>query len=401
MLLTISNLYPRPDEPDRGLFNMQFFERLSPTLAAGEGGVASGGILNVCLVPSWRVWKWKAIRSWLCPHNVSVRTHYLPAFYIPVIGRNLSWATYVWALRRVEAEAQGCGAILATWLYPDVVAAAELARRVGRPLWIKLHGSDILHLRNPGRRDRILEACKQAAGLFCVSRPLAAALCEEGVDPAKIHYVPNGVDKSLFTCGERTSGRQEGGGKTVLFVGHLVEVKGPDILLKAWRSLQQMQERGNDAGRGSHKARLVFVGEGSMRQVLEKRAQKFGVADSVTFHGVKPHSEIPQWMRRADCLCLSSRSEGMPNVVLESLACGTPVVATDVGAVPFLVEEGVSGRIVPRGAGLPRRLAETILGVLNDEWDHQRIAAGMAGYTWEKSAETAARLLGKVVSKVL
>jgi len=397
MLLTITNLYPRPDEPERGLFNMQFFDRLSRCLEARSPrrtGETAGGIVNICLVPSWRVRQWPAIRAWCCPHSASVLTRYLPAFYIPVVGRDLSWATYARALRAARREAQECSAILATWLYADAVAAAGLAREAKKPLWIKVHGSDALHLKNCRRRRRILNACNQAAGVLCVSRLLADELREAGVEDAKLHFVPNGVDRKLFSCAAGTEARQAVAGQTVLFVGHLVGIKGPDLLLEAWRKLQGLIAGSRRDAREPDNLRLVIVGEGGMRGLLAKRARRLGIEDSVAFLGARPHAEIARLMKQADCLCLPSRSEGMPNVVLESLACGTPVVATDVGEIPFLIKGEINGQIVPHGAqDLPQRLAAALHAVLRRQWDHDRIAAGIDAYTWENAAETAAGLI--------
>jgi len=410
MLLTITNLFPRPDEPDRGIFNMQFFDRMASALvenAPHGDAAATAGLFNVCLVPSWRVWEWRTIRAWRVPQKALYQTRYLPVFYLPVIGRSLSWATYGRALRSVMAEARKCDWILATWLYPDAVAAAGLARNTGKPLWIKVHGSDVFHLKNESRRRRILDACAQAEGVLCVSRLLADRLREVGVDAGKTHRVPNGVDRNLFCPRDRAAARQQKArdmglpsqqdgdpARIVLFVGHLVEVKGPDILLDAWAGVQRVTNRGEGGGESPAQPKLLIVGTGNLRKQLENRAVRLGIADSVLFLGRRPHHEIATWMNIADCLCLPSRSEGMPNVVLESLACGTPVVATDLGEVPWLIRDGENGRVVPVGPkDLAGRLAGTIDSVLKTQWNRSEIAASVESYTWENAAERAVRLM--------
>lgn len=111
------------------------------------------------------------------------------------------------------------------------------------------------------------------------------------------------------------------------------------------------------------------------------------MADSVRFVGSRPHEEMALWMNVADCLCLPSRSEGMPNVVLEALACGRPVVASRVGDVPGLVRDGVNGFVVDDGPGVAERLGKSLVGALSREWARDRISSGTDQYTWEKAGD--------------
>jgi len=174
--------------------------------------------------------------------------------------------------------------------------------------------------------------------------------------------------------------------RQVLFVGNLVEVKGIDRLLRACAGL-------------TVEAKLVLIGDGPLRGSLVQLAGKLNIADSVEFAGRVPHAEIADWMRRSHCLCLCSHSEGMPNVVVEALSCGCPVVATDVGEVPFLIEDGVNGF---RVGGSSRRAAEDpeeklieelggrLQEALSRDWDRHAIGARMTGYTWDNAARIVA-----------
>ncbi|MEW5801286.1 MAG: glycosyltransferase [bacterium] len=183
--------------------------------------------------------------------------------------------------------------------------------------------------------------------------------------------------------------------KRVLFVGNLVEVKGVDRLLSAWQILVHELKP-------SFGIELLIIGEGPKRQKLEKQAKDAGIAGSVRFAGGKPHREICHWMRSAYCLCLPSRSEGMPNVVLEALACGIPVVASRVGEVPFLIEDGVNGFIVPKDnecseEAFPACLAEALARTLTRTWDVADVTdvatasagpgVGVKAFTWEHAAQ--------------
>jgi glycosyltransferase involved in cell wall biosynthesis len=383
-LLTVTNLYPRPDEPQRGLFNAQQFAALERGAGNAERGMPGAVTLrNLCLVPEWRVWRWPAIRRWKDPFQNGFETQYLPAFYVPVIGRNSAWRTYRSALAAASAWVAACDAILATWLYPDGVAVADLARAFGKPVWIKVHGTDRFHLEARGRGARTLTACRQAAGVVCVCRFLAERMRQAGVPTERVHVVPNGVNAEVF----RWRARDEAGARlpearalrdrrVVLFVGHLVLVKGPDVMLDAWRML-----RANAAA--DH---LVVVGDGPERRALERKAQADGVRGTVIFLGSRAHDEVALWMNAADCLCLPSRSEGLPNVVIEALASGLPVVASDVGACGELLAGEECARVVAPGD--PAALAGALEGILRRRCDRPALAARHAGrWSWRRNAE--------------
>jgi len=194
--------------------------------------------------------------------------------------------------------------------------------------------------------------------------------------------------------------------KRVLFVGNLLDIKGVDHLLSAWQTLISKYEL-------SFEIELIIIGDGPQWEKLQKQAQEFGISNSVKFLGTKPHSEIADWMRSSDCLCLPSHSEGMPNVVLEALACGIPVVATNVGEIPFLIKNNINGFIVKQsqtlvtsndqkwklrekkaelmkrkneGTGFSYRLAENLIKTLKRNWDAKMISELVNDYTWEKAA---------------
>ena len=275
--------------------------------------------------------------------------------------------------------------MLVTWLYPDAVAAASLVEPTGKPLWIKVHGTDRFHLDHPQRRKLILRTCSKAAGVICVSENVAAVLRAAGVAAEQVHVVPNGVDHQRFRYRAReeamhglpqAAARQ--GGHVVLYVGNLTSIKGPDVLLDAWAQLL--------CAPGEFKARLIFAGDGTLRRTLEQKARTLGIGDSVLFLGSVPHAEVALWMNLADCLCLPSLSEGMPNAVLEALVSGLPVVASDVGACRELLKDEPSSCLVP--VGNHSALSAAILQVLAQPVDRVGMAARHAAkYSWARSAE--------------
>ncbi|MBT7913813.1 glycosyltransferase, partial [Candidatus Bathyarchaeota archaeon] len=202
-----------------------------------------------------------------------------------------------------------------------------------------------------------------------------------GVEREKIRVVYNGVDER-FQPGDKKRAR-EGLGLphnrfTVLFVGLLVPIKGLEVLLEA---VHQVDDE---------RLLCILVGDGTLRECLEKQANETGLEGQVLFAGSRSSQEIPVWMNAADLLVLPSFSEGRPNVVLEAQACGLPVLATRVGGTPELVTDGSDGLLVDSGD--TRQLADGIITLMSDESYRRQLGRGgresiqKRGLTWEASA---------------
>lgn len=389
MLLTFSNLYPRPDAPGRGQFNVQLFEALHRQLGGRP-------LLNVCPVPAWQPWRAPAIRGWLAPLGQPFPTRYAPVPHIPVLGRSSAWRLHRRALERALEPGESPEAVFAAWLYPDGVAALHFARERGVPACVLVQGSDTFHLASPARRRAIVEASRSARGLVCVCAMLADRLVRAGVEPSAVLVAPNGVDSSLFRFRPRAGARAALAGRglwpsgwapddrLVLFVGNLVPVKGPDLLVGALAARRQA---------GEETPRVVLVGDGPLRARLQAAARRAGLGETVCFAGVRPHAEVAEWMNAADCLCLPSRSEGMPNAVVEALASGLPVAAADVGACRDLLRGEPSCRIFAPGKG--EALAEAVGHALGGGEDRAALAARQGPrYSWDAQARVILNLLG-------
>jgi glycosyltransferase involved in cell wall biosynthesis len=268
----------------------------------------------------------------------------------------------------------------AHWLYPDCVAGARLASRMAVPLVASAHGCDANRdLGDPGKGPPILGALRQASSVVVVSTPLRERILSEGIPPEKVVVVPNGVDPSLFRGaapgdGGGTVPPREEGTRRILFVGQLVEVKGIPTLLRALALL---------AGSGATDVRLHLVGEGPLRDSLEGLSEELAVSPFVRFEGQRPHGEVPGWMASSDLLVLPSAREGCPNVVLEALASGLPVVASRVGGIPDVVGTG-QGILVPPGD--PEALASALREALGRRWERDEVRGAVTGLTWDEAA---------------
>jgi glycosyltransferase involved in cell wall biosynthesis len=209
--------------------------------------------------------------------------------------------------------------------------ARELARSAGRPFTFTAHGYDVY--RKPPADFG--ERAAAAAALVTVSEANAAHIAERfGVPRGRIHVVPCGIDIERFAPG----GVRESP-PLVLCVARLVAVKNPALLLDACALLK---DRGVPF-------RGVLVGDGPLRPEVEERRRSLGLEELVELAGALDQERVRELWRLASVGVLSSESEGMPVALMEAAACGVPVVSTRVGGVPELVEEGVTGLLVPRG----------------------------------------------------
>ena len=258
----------------------------------------------------------------------------------------------------------------AHYFYPDGVAAALLAERLQIPFVITARGTDINVLgRTPGPARRILWAAQRASAVIAVSSRLKDALVNIGVEASKIVVVRNGVDLQLFHPEPREASCARlrlPGGKLIACVGNLVPEKGFGLAIESLRSLRDFK--------------LVLVGEGPAKASLMQLAHRIGVADRVSFLLSMPQSELRHLYSSADMLMLTSEREGWPNVVLESLACGTPVVGVDVGAVGEMLGDQRVGRVVP--ARDPVLLAAAVLELLAEGVSRDHVRQHAAQFDW-------------------
>jgi glycosyltransferase involved in cell wall biosynthesis len=235
--------------------------------------------------------------------------------------------------------------IYAPWAYPDGWAATELGRRAGLPVVIKVHGSDLLLLgQHRGRRGPTAEALRRADAVIAVSRDLADKAVELGADRGRVHVIYDGIELERFRPKPRAEARARLGIEdetpVILSVGNLVPVKGQDRLIEACARL---------ADRG---VRFIayLIGGGPLHSKLRRHAEALGLGSKFRLMGALPHDQLPDWYCAADVFALPSHSEGVPNVILEAVACGTPFVASRVGGIPEIAHIGPSRIVRPDDA---------------------------------------------------
>ncbi|WP_437297784.1 glycosyltransferase family 4 protein [Sorangium sp. So ce426] len=280
--------------------------------------------------------------------------------------------------------------VVGAWLYPDACAAAVLARLLGLPYVVKAHGTDVNVVAGwRSVRPLVASAVRSASYAIAVSRPMAELLTAFGAAPGRAVVVRNGVDRAIFHPSDRLAARRELGlperGRIITFVGDLKPTKGTLDLLEAFEAL---------ARQGGEPTHLVLVGAGPARTAVDQAAARLkaaqGAGGRIIATGELPLRSVARYMAAGDLLTLPSWAEGTPNVVLEALAVGRPVVATSVGGIPDVVTGGRTGLLVPPRdvRALTRALGEA----LARPWD-ERAFAEAAPPSWEESAGELLQLL--------
>jgi glycosyltransferase involved in cell wall biosynthesis len=280
--------------------------------------------------------------------------------------------------RRLQREGR-VEIIDAHFAYPDGYAAALVARDLGAPLTLTLRGTEVRHARDPQLRSRVLAALRAARRVFTVSSSLRDLAVELGLPGDRIRVVGNGVDSSRFHPLPQEEARRALGipayAKVLVTVGGLVERKGFHRVIACLPELLPRFPNLHYLAVGSGGP------EGDFWPQLEQQTRQLGLEERVHFTGALPVEGVRQALSAADVFVLSSRNEGWANVLLEAMACGLPVVASDVGGNAEVVSHAYLGAIVPFDdhAALTRALSEA----LDREWDHVAIRRHAEENDWQ------------------
>ena len=382
-LLTFSTLYPSSVRPGHGIF---VETRLRELLASGEVEVRV--VAPVPRFPSTALRWGDYARMARTParemhHGIDVlhpRYALPPRVGMTIAPLSLALAAAK-ALLQLQREGFDFDLIDAHYYYPDGVAAALLARWFNKPLTITARGTDLnLIPQYTLPRQMMQWAAGKAQASIGVSSALVNVLRDWGIADERLHVMRNGVDLQRFRPLPQAEARARlglTGAPLLLSVGNLVALKGHDIAIDALACLLPKFPQ----------ARLVIVGQGPEKGRLLDHAQRLGVADRVTLAGAQPNAELLHWYSAADVFVLASSREGWANVLLEAMACGTPVVATDICGTPEVVRPASGGRLVARDAAALSAAVESLMAAKPDSAAVRRYAEG---FSWQ--ATTAAQL---------
>lgn len=270
--------------------------------------------------------------------------------------------------------------------YPDGLAGALVARLLGKPCTVTLRGHDINDVppNYPVRGYEVKAALRLVDRVIGVARALVDGAVELGAPAARCAVVSNGIDATKFYPLDRAECRRRLGlpeaGRMVLCVGYIIRRKGQHLVTEALGRLRRDAAMGDVFG--------VFVGgpgdEPGVMDEVERLRARYGLGDHLRLPGNVPHDELVHWYNAADVTCLASEKEGWANVLLESMACGTPVVGTNVWGTPEVISSPALGLLVDRSV---EAIEAGLREALGRAWDRGAIAAHAQEHTWERTAE--------------
>jgi len=258
------------------------------------------------------------------------------------------------------------------------VLGVSAKRMYKKPLAITFHGEDATILSKMGLLKYVYgRTLKNCDAFIFVTGYLQKALSQK-LPGEKVAIIPSGYMVSRFKLMDREKCAKKLGlpkrRKTIIFVGGFTERKGVEYLLKA---MGIISKKGNDI-------MCLMVGGGNLMKKLKRLAHNLGIEGNVIFAGYRAPDEVPIWINASDLLVLPSLDEGLPNVVVEALACGKPVVATNVGGIPDVVNDDVGYLVRPRDEN---ELARKIIMALERKWDRKKLMKRARQFSVTKSAK--------------
>ena len=378
-ILVFSTLFPHVGEPTQGIF---VENRLRHLLKDEE--VDATVIAPVPWFPFKNGVFGKYGRAAKADY-VEVRdglTIYHPRYFvIPKVGMMLTPIFLAYAAKKMALRLIGQGVnfdlIDAHYLFPDGVAAAELARKIKLPFTLTARGSDVTQIALMSRpKPLILKACSAAKQVITVSQSLKEKLVAIGASEHNISVLRNGVDSEKFrpVANARSQIFEQLGldpGKpTILYAGWLIQRKRVDIVIDAISNLPNVQ--------------AIIVGDGPLRRSLEMRLKTQNLESRIKFTGQKTPQEMPSYFSAVDVLCLPSEREGWANVMLESMACGAAVVARRVDGATELIVGDAPGQLVDGDD--PIAYANAIQSILLDLPKRDFVRSFALQYSWRSTS---------------
>jgi glycosyltransferase involved in cell wall biosynthesis len=393
-ILVFSSLFPNATQPNAGLFIRERMFRVGkqlPLVVVSPKPWFPGQGLIRLFRPHYR--PLPARRETQAGFEV-----FFPRFLaIPGLLRGLdslfmAIGSY-FTLRRLKA--QGYDLIDAHFAYPDGHAATRLGRWLGLPVTVTLRGSEVPQSRNPTLAPKLREVFRDADRVITVSDSLRRLALSLGLPEARGQVVGNGVDAERFTPMPKAEARQRFGlpdtASVLITVGGLVERKGFHRVIAGMPALLEKHPE----------LHYLIVGgpcpEGDMTQTLKEQVAELGLTERVHFLGPTAPDDLKWPLSAADVFVLSTRNEGWANVILEAMACGLPVVATDVGGNAEVVPGPELGAIVPFDDQVA--LIAALDHALSRQWDSVMIRAYAVANSWDVRVSTLTNLFRQLLSR--
>jgi teichuronic acid biosynthesis glycosyltransferase TuaC len=388
-LLTFSTLFPNSIQPNHGIFVQN---RLRHLVAGGEAvsTVVAPMPYFPFTSPRFGAWaKHAAVPRLEQRHGLTI--HHPRFLVIPKIGMSaaprLLYRAALPYVSRLIANGGTFDAIDAHYFYPDGVAAVWLGQKLNLPVVVTARGTDVNLIPQYPRPRRLLQqAIAGAAAVVGVSSALRDVLLELGARPERAFTLRNGVETEVFRpLPNRDAIRASLGlsRKTLISVGYLIDRKGHHRTIAAMQQLPEFE--------------LVIVGEGPDRAKLQAQIDQAGLADRVRLLGPRPHAELPALYNAADAMVLASSREGWANVLLEAMACGTPVVASNIWGNPEVVRTRDAGVIYDPNT--PEGIAAGVRDLFADPPSRAATRAYAEPFSWDETTAGQLALFRQVLAE--
>jgi len=389
-LLTFSTLYPNAEQPNHGIF---VETRLRYLIASGQ--VESRVVAPVPWFPlkGARFGYYGTLAK--VPRQETrngIDVAHPRYLVVPRVGMNFTPYTLARAARkeigRILDQGYDFDAIDAHYFYPDGVAAVMLGKYFNKPVVVTARGTDINLIPQFERpKQLILQAARAADGIITVCNALKDEMVQLGVNGAKITPLRNGVDLERFQPIDRTAARASvglaAGRFTLLSVGLLDPRKAHDLIIRALPQLPDVD--------------LLIAGIGPEKKNLENLARELGVQERVKLLGAVAQTELKIYYNAADALVLASSREGWANVLLESMACGTPVVASNVWGTPEVVSAPEAGVLMPERT--PNGLVQALAQLRASYPDHGATRRYAEHFGWQPTTQGQIDLFHSILAR--
>ena len=379
-VLLVTNLFPTPVDSERGVFTLQLVKRLS----------AICNVTVVCPLPYFP--KINLLKKFekhyqfsLVPNEYTIDgiKVYSPKYLlIPKVSESKHDFLMSLGLRRCIKRLHKkikFDAVNSQWLYPDSCSTDLAIRDLNLPHIPTGLGCDVNHdLHDDKKKTKIRAMLDRATAITVVSNSLKEELIESGFLSDKITVIPNGIDFGQFNVLDKKSCRNEldisSDTPAILYVGRLSHEKCISSLIDA---AAELSNRG-------HTFNLFIVGDGPLENELKEQSNRLNLNNCVHFIGKVEHHEVSKWMGACDYFCLPSLREGCPNVVLEALGCGRPVIASKVGAIPDVVNKDTGILFEPNNV---TEITSAFESAFKEKWDAETISGSVKKLSWEYAAE--------------
>ena len=392
-ILTFSTLFPSSVRPVHGIF---VETRLRELLKSGQ--VVSRVIAPVPWFPSANP-RWGHYAQFAATPSREMRNG-LDVFHpryllVPKVGMVAAPLAIALAalptVKKLLNKGFDFDVIDAHYFYPDGVAAALLGKWLNKPVVITARGTDLNLIPQFSLPRRMIRwASMQAQASIGVCSALMDVLRDMGTPADRLHVMRNGVDLQRFQPQPQEASRSAlglSGGPILLSVGYLIERKGHHLLLQAMPEILKHYPH----------ARLVVVGDGDMGGALLQLARDLHIEPHVTFAGAIAQAELKHWYSAADVFVLASSREGWANVLLESMACGTPVVATRIWGTPEVVTDERVGLLVDHRNA--EAIAAAVSRLLAHPPDRSQVRSYAEGYSWESTSQAQLELFNRLAAR--